>query len=90
VRLAIREEAEASILFRDLSGKDFEFYEGSWRIEPAQQGVWVQYELRAKPVFSVPGFVARKMFRETAEDLLSEIRLEILHRGTQTAGASTR
>lgn len=89
VLLAVREEPEANILFRDLSGKDFEFYEGSWRIEPAQQGVWVQYELRAKPVFSVPGFVARKTFKEAAEDLLSEVRLEILRRGTQTAGAST-
>ena len=90
VRLAIREEAEARILFRDLSGKDFEFYEGSWRIEPSNQGVWVQYKLRAKPVFSVPRFVARKMFKKAAEDLLSEVRLEIMRRGAQTAGASPR
>ena len=81
VRLAIREEAEASILFRDLSGKDFEFYEGSWRIEPSNQGVWVRYELRARPLFSVPGFVAKRMFKRTAEDLLDQVRLEILRRG---------
>jgi hypothetical protein len=80
VRLAIREEAEASILFRDLSGKDFEFYEGSWRIEPSNQGVWVRYELRARPLFSVPGFVAKRMFKRTAEDLLGQVRLEILRR----------
>ena len=80
VLLETREEPERHILFRDLSGKDFELYEGVWRIEPAPQGVWVRYELRAKLVFFVPGFVAKKMFKKTAEDLLGEVRLEILRR----------
>ena len=80
VVLLIREEPDTGILFRDLSGKDFEFYEGSWRIEPSTQGVWVRYELRVKPVFSVPGFVAKYIFKKSAEDLLGEVRSELLRR----------
>lgn len=80
VLLAVREESETSILFRDLSGKDFEFYEGSWRIEPSRRGVWVRYELRAKPLFGAPGFVVTRMLKKTAQDFLGEVRLEILRR----------
>ncbi len=84
VLLETREEPETSILFRDLSGKDFEVYEGSWRIEPSTQGVWIRYELRAKPLFSLPGFIAKQMLIKTAKVLLGEVRLEILRRNQST------
>ncbi len=76
----VQEDPQKRILFRDVSHRDFEFYEGSWRVEPSKEYVWVQYEVRAKPIFSVPSFVARAMFKRTAQELLQAVRLEILRR----------
>ncbi len=80
VLLAMQEVPLKRILFRDVSQKDFELYEGSWLIEPSPQGIWVRYKVRAKPNFSVPGFVAREMFRKTARGLLKAVQIEILRR----------
>jgi ribosome-associated toxin RatA of RatAB toxin-antitoxin module len=80
VLLVVKEESESSILFQDFSGKDFEFYEGSWRIEHSTEGVWVRYSLRMKPSFTAPGFVVKRVFKKIVENFLKDVRLEILRR----------
>lgn len=88
VRLHVREEPMARIQFEDVLRKDFEHYEGEWRIENSGHDVELVYRVRARPAFSVPDFVARKMFGRTVRNLLSEVQAEIMRRASvQNAAA---
>lgn len=80
VILAVTERPNEAILFEDLSGKDFEFYRGTWRIEPAQGRVVVRYELHAKRRFKAPDFLAKGAARRMSGSLLEEVLLEINRR----------
>ncbi len=82
VLLVIYEEPLRSIWFQDTSGKDFVSYAGAWRIEPQPRYVRVEYRLEAAPRFYIPGFLARGIFRKSAERLLDEVRLEIMKRAS--------
>ena len=82
VLLVIYEEPLRSIWFQDTSGKDFVSYAGAWRIEPQPRDVRVEYRLEAAPRFYIPGFLARGIFRKSAERLLDEVRLEIMKRAS--------
>lgn len=86
VLLDVVERPEEEILFKDLSGEDFEFYRGAWRIEPAEGGTEVRYELRAKRRFRAPEFLAKGVARKTSGTLLEEVLLEI-HRRLQSRNA---
>lgn len=80
VLLRVREEASRQILFEDVSLKDFEIYKGSWTLEKTDEGVWVHYELTARPAFLVPSYIANKAFKKNAAKLLREIQTEIVKR----------
>lgn len=82
VALVIYEEPLRSIWFQDTSGKDFLSYAGAWRIEPQPRDLRVEYRLEAAPRFYVPGFLARGIFRKSAERLLDEVRLEMMKRSS--------
>src|SRR5579862_7675788 len=43
--LKVTEKPTDEIDFEEVSGKDFEFYAGSWRISQVQGGYWVLYTL---------------------------------------------
>ena len=80
VLLEVREHPENEITFDDISHKDFTSYHGSWRIEGSPPGELVVYSLQSTRKFAVPGFIAKKIFKKNAENLLLDVRNEILRR----------
>ena len=78
--MKVVEEPFQAISFEDVSHKDFEFYEGTWQIEEVQGGCRVSYALETKRRFAAPGFLARSVFKKNVEELLAEVRAEILRR----------
>lgn len=80
-------EGEASIAFRDRSGDSFERYEGVWRIAETAAGTTVSYELTAKPSFSVPGFLLRRLLAKDATNMIDRLRAEIGRRAGAGAPA---
>lgn len=79
--MAVIEERPFLIMFRDVDGRKFRRYEGTWRIEPAEGGSVVTYELLAEPHPSLgPRFAARRVLMANAKRLLQEVRAEIERR----------
>jgi len=83
--LAVHETPEKSITFKDTSLKDFDVYQGSWRIRALDRGgtFEITYDLDAKQNFDAPGFMASDAATGGAKDLLSKVRDEILRRKKQ-------
>jgi len=84
VQLTVRQQPEESITFHDLALKDFEVYEGSWRIQPTALGSKVAYFLKAKPREAVPDFIARGAFSGSALEMLRRLRDEIIRSAGRT------
>jgi carbon monoxide dehydrogenase subunit G len=74
--LEISEEAGA-IRFRDRCGRNFEQYEGAWRVTANGAGSDIIYELTAKPSFEVPEFLLKRLLKRdstrTIERLIAEM-----------------
>lgn len=82
LKLAVTETPRTRVEFREIEGS-FAQYEGSWQILPSQDGCLVGYELTARPGPGLaPRFVARAALRRGAEELLDQVRREILRRAT--------
>jgi ribosome-associated toxin RatA of RatAB toxin-antitoxin module len=79
--LEIQETPFTQIVFVDVLHKDFDHYGGSWTIERDGASSTVLYRLTARPLFSVPGFIKKRVFKHSAKDLLIQVRQEILRRG---------
>jgi hypothetical protein len=77
--LDVQESAD-TIRFRDDCFKSFERYEGSWTLAPRDTGTVIRYELTARPAFSVPGFVLRKLLNRDATVMIDRLRSEIAAR----------
>lgn len=75
------EEGTQSIRFRDRCNKSFHVYEGSWTVAPHEGGTELVYRLTAKPAFSVPGFVIRRLLNRDARVMIERLRTEIADRG---------
>ena len=86
VTLRVEESPFSEIRFTDISGKDFETYEGLWRIEPAEESVLISYELKVDPKFINIGAVNRRVFRSLAASMMSDIRKEISGRRAKEIG----
>ena len=71
------EESEGAIRFRDDCHKSFAVYDGSWTITPQVNGAELVYELTAKPVFSVPGMVLKRLLERDSRDMIDGLRAEI-------------
>lgn len=80
LRLHIGESPFSRIEFRDVLGKDFKTYEGSWDLVKAGSGTVVTYHLRFAPSESLPSFVSNRILRQTVQALLTELRVEIVRR----------
>lgn len=85
--LKVEEQPMRRITFVDVSKKDFEIYEGRWEVAATEAGIRVDYSLTAKPRFTAPGAVLRGKLRKTAEQLLQEVRQEMLRRTLAAATA---
>jgi hypothetical protein len=82
------EETPRRIAFHDVLGKDFRSYVGEWRIVPDSSGTHVEYEVEADPRTRIPKALFRGIFRRSAEDLLDQVRTEMLRRAKGAGGRS--
>ncbi len=80
VLLELEETAGSRIVFRDVLGRDFRSYSGEWRLSHEAGETRVEYDLQAEPRSSVARALCRGMLRKTGEDLLAEVRAEMLRR----------
>jgi hypothetical protein len=84
------EETADAIRFRDVCNKSFESYEGSWTLRASGEGTEVGYALSARPAFSVPGAVLRKLLQRDSTLMIDRLRAEIATRDARLrAGAGT-
>jgi hypothetical protein len=88
VVLDVHEIWYQSIVFTDISQKDFEYYQGSWELRPGpEKGLKVTYTLKAKQNFDLP--FAGDYMRGGVRDLLASVRREILrHQAEEMKGNS--
>jgi len=82
VLLALELDPDHRIGFRDVLGKDFQSYIGEWRLSTDSSATHVEYRLDAEP----RGFVARTFcrgaLRNTAQELLTQVRAEMIRRAS--------
>lgn len=79
VNLVLRvSESPGQILFEDTAKKSFRSYSGSWTIRPGEDRTEVVYTLTAVPAFFSPDFLADGAFKRSAQELLEELRKQIL------------
>jgi ribosome-associated toxin RatA of RatAB toxin-antitoxin module len=81
------EEGLQTIRFRDRCNRSFHVYEGAWTLTPRENGTELTYELVAKPAFSVPGFIIRKLLNRDARVMLERLQAEMAARGAGTTTA---
>ena len=80
VMLRVQEFSDRRIEFVDLSDRDFDWYAGSWELEPAQPGCLVRYELQADRRFSAPKWLSRAAASRNVRELLEDVKAEIERR----------
>jgi len=80
VLLQLDEVAFQRIGFRDVLGRDFRTYAGAWRVVPDTAGVRIEYELSAEPRSPMLRVFCRGSLLRGAEDLLGQMRDEMLRR----------
>ena len=74
--LEVNEEAN-TVRFRDSAGRSFEVYEGAWRLSHLDGQTAINYDLRAKPKFDVPGFLLKRLLTRDARTMIERLRQEI-------------
>lgn len=70
------EEGIDVIRFRDECGRSFAQYEGSWTMTGHGANTELYYELMARPTFSVPAFVLRKLLDRDARQMIAGLAAE--------------
>jgi hypothetical protein len=83
VVLDVREHDERVLAFRDVCGKSFSTYEGTWELSTIEGGTRVTYRLKADPTGRQPAMLAKSAIRGSVKQLLDEVREEILARGAR-------
>ena len=73
-------EGPRVITFRDLCGKSFDRYEGSWTLASDGDKSTVVYTLTADPSFAVPGSVLRRLLDRNARQTVDQLRAEAARR----------
>jgi carbon monoxide dehydrogenase subunit G len=90
VSLAVNEQPERGIVFRDTALGDFEIYQGSWELQKSAGGTRVIYRLRAQLRDAAPDFIARGAFKGSAVQLLGLLRDEIVRRDRSSSAVQTK
>lgn len=80
--LEVLETPPNKLSFRDTSKKSFKSYEGTWKVRDTEGQLSINYYLKAKPDFFSPDFLAKKAFKNTVKMLLTQVRDEIIARGS--------
>jgi hypothetical protein len=73
--LDVHEGADV-LTFRDTCGKSFSQYAGAWTLVADGAGTAVTYTLTAKPAFSVPPFMLKRLLDSNARDTIDALRAE--------------
>lgn len=82
------EEGQNVIRFRDRLAESFEHYSGSWTMTADEQGgAQITYALSAKPSFSVPGSLLKRLLRRDAVEMIERLQREILVRAQDVTAA---
>jgi carbon monoxide dehydrogenase subunit G len=79
VVLDVTEEPRSRISFRDVSGRSFYTYAGSWSLAPAGDALLVTYTLAASPHRNPPLF-AKSVVGSNARTFLDQLRREMVRR----------
>jgi ribosome-associated toxin RatA of RatAB toxin-antitoxin module len=69
-----------AIRFRDRSGRSFTKYEGTWQIREQDNGAEITYQLLAKPLFSVPQALLKRLLQRDASEMIQRLQAEIAAR----------
>jgi ribosome-associated toxin RatA of RatAB toxin-antitoxin module len=85
--LVIEEQPDA-LIFRDICGRNFVKYEGTWRLSVQDGQTAITYQLTAEPSFDVPGFMAKRIFRRDAAQMIDQLQREITARAARGASVS--
>jgi len=80
VLLALELEPDRRIGFRDTLGQDFESYEGEWRVTADSSATQIDYDVTAEPRGMVARTFCRGALSHAAQELLTEVRNEMLRR----------
>lgn len=80
VLLDVDEAPGRRIAFRDVLRRDFREYAGEWRIASDSTGTRVDYTLQAEPRGAILPALCRRAMRQTARDLLRQVRAEMMSR----------
>ena len=83
VVLDVREHDARTLAFHDVCGKSFSVYEGAWELTPIEGGTRVTYRLKADPTGRQPAMLAKNAIKGSVKTLLTEVRQEIVARGTR-------
>ena len=83
VVLDVREQDQRVLAFRDVCGKSFTTYEGTWELTTIGSGTRVTYRLKADPNGRQPAMLARSAIKGSVKKLLDEVRHEILARAAR-------
>lgn len=82
--LKMTETPGAAIAFNDTLGKDFDVFEGSWKLSQSPKGLLVNYALRCRPKARAPGFIVGPMMEDSTRRLMVAMRSEIEKRAVVT------
>jgi hypothetical protein len=74
-------ETPGSIQFKDTSRESFWIYEGGWTLTVHPGHTTIGYVLRARPSFSVPGFLLPRLMKNDADAMIDGLRVEMARRG---------
>ena len=74
------EERDATIEFRDICGRSFTSYTGSWEVVPSGDGSTVTYSLSARPAFDVPQFMLVRLLKKDSTEMIANLQRAIERR----------
>ena len=76
--LSVHQQPQKSIVFEDTSHKDFDFYQGTWTVNPADDGnLEIIYTLDAQEHFGAPAFLVGDSIQGSVRDLLQSVQKEM-------------
>ena len=71
------------LAFQDMCHASFVEYHGAWTLEPGASVTSVTYTLTAKPAFSVPPFMIKRLLDSNARNTIEHLRAETVRRATR-------
>jgi ribosome-associated toxin RatA of RatAB toxin-antitoxin module len=74
------DESPSALRFRDVCGRSFRRYEGTWHFERQGDQTVIRYSLSARPAFAVPNFLLQRLLKRDATQMVHGLQAEIARR----------